>query len=130
MSNVIRIFFVLSLILCVATPFTSRAASVDRPYGGYVTLAFMCTCSFGWLVYFAPLHPVTYPYITHSLVWQIGVSIPYPYLVLPTPTSWELGMFLPRSGECLVYSGDTCITYGYPDGEIIKAGASFPGYTI
>lgn len=109
-----------------------HAAAVLPPYGGLVTFAIPCTCSFGWLVSYFPLHPITYPWVTHSLVWQAGVSIPYAYqqfLITPTPTSWQLGTFVP-GGMCWILAPnpvDPCIPLP-ADGTIFMAGASFPGF--
>ncbi len=131
MKRLLTIFCIVSAILI---PMGVRAQLYQPPFGGLVAFVVPCTCSFGYYITYAILHPINYPWVTRSLVFQPGVSIPHPhleYMTTPTPTSWELGTFTP-GGQCLVTApnpADPCIPIP-ADGTIFMAGASYPGFVL
>ncbi len=124
-------YFILSaLIIFFALPLTSMAALPLPGYGGYVVAAVPCTCPpFGYNIYYAPFYPTK---TVGTLTLTMGTFIPYAYeqfiVPYPTPTTWQLGDFVPGAGVCLVGAPPACAPL--PSlGMIFQVGASFPGHT-
>lgn len=129
----------LILFLCVffVLPVFHRAeAAADplRPFGGIVAFWLPCTCSMNFIVYLVPPHPVLYPWVTHSLIYQPLVTIPYPFEeFIGEPTAWQLGKFLPGGGQCLMLAPDPidpCIPIPSDGMAVGPLGSSYPGYVF
>lgn len=128
------LLIVVFCILIITVPLESEALfGVVQPFGGYVLLVLPCTCSPGnWLVTYAPLFPLAYPYVTHSLV-LLPATIRYDYvqfLRTPAPTSWHLGWFIPTVSiisPCLMGVPPACLPMP-ADGIITATGSSYPGF--
>jgi hypothetical protein len=111
------------------------AQTAGLPFGGYVVVSVPCTCMAPGTVrvQYLPvvLHPVQYPFVFHALLLT-PVTIRYAYqqfLVLPPPTAWHLGKFIPGPAPCLVGVPPACAPL-LTDGAIFDVGSSFPGHTL
>lgn len=120
--------YVLFILFLVAFPAGVFAGPLPG-FGGYVLFSTPCTCVPGTvLVNYFPLYPVEYPYFFRALLLT-PASIRYAYqqfLVLPPPTAWHLGNFVPAPLTPCLGVAPACIPAA--DGIIFQVGSSFPGF--
>ncbi len=86
-------------------------------FGGPITMTYTCTCSSNTLLTIQDVRGQSL-----QLMYQPGVSILYLYGSLTTGAQ-TLGNYT-SGGQCLIYSGYTCTTYGSPIGTITQIGTS------
>jgi hypothetical protein len=108
------------------------AVPTGLPFGGHVLFSIPCTCVPGSvLVQYSLLYPTPYPFVFRSLLLA-PASIRYSYqqfLVLPPPTAWQLGKFIPAPLTPCLGVPPLC-TPPYADGIIFDVGSSFPGFIL
>ncbi len=133
MKKILFSFLILAAFLF--QPAFSFAQLAGLPFGGYVVLSVPCTCMLPGTVrvQYMPiiLHPVQYPFVFHALLLT-PVTIRYAYqqfLILPPPTAWNLGKFIPGPVPCMVGVPPACVPL-FTDGVIFDVGSSFPGHII
>lgn len=96
---------------------SGASSAAITPFGGFVTAMTTCTCSYNLLLYVKdPRGPVL------PLIYQPGATLLYK---MYTPTSGVnvLGKYT-TGGQCLIYSGNSCVTGGTPTGTMIQLGTS------
>lgn len=121
--------YLFAIAFLMAFP-ASAFAGILPGFGGYVVFTTPCTCVPGtFLVNYVPLYPIEYPYVFHALLLT-PASIRYAYqqfLIVPPPTAWHLGTFVPAPGTPCLGVIPACVPAA--DGIIFEVGSSFPGFT-
>lgn len=98
----------------------AAVSTVIGNFGGSLTTNFYCNCSYNNLLVIKDVRGWT-----PQLMYQPGASILYLNYNL-TPGVNVLGNYV-SGGQCWVYSGYTCVTYGSPTGTILQIGTSITG---
>jgi hypothetical protein len=93
------------------------SVGVISNFGGPITVTYTCTCSSNMLLTIQDVRGQSL-----QLIYQPGVSILYSYGSLRTGAQ-TLGNYV-SGGQCLVYAGVSCTTYGAPNGTITQIGTS------
>lgn len=110
---VLAISFV--FVVFVLIPMQQTDAQAGIPFGGVIANVTYCTCSFNTLLTIAGPS-------SGNLVFQPGVSIPFPYGQVYRPGPFVLGTYAP-GGTCLLWVGKFCVPLP-ATGTIIMIGTS------
>jgi hypothetical protein len=94
------------------------STGVIANFGGPLTVNYTCTCSSNSLLTIQDVRGQSL-----QLIFQPGTSILYAYGSLRTGAQ-VLGDYISGGGQCLVYAGTSCTTYGSPNGTIRQIGTS------
>jgi hypothetical protein len=118
-------YIIFSLVLFILSfGFATRTNALTgytRLFDGGVVLSVIttCTCSGGMLIEFQSFVDNS----SHQYIYQYGLTQLYSYYNIFSGGNYFLSTHFP-SGVCLVYSGNSCTSYGSPEGTLTQIGSS------